>query len=104
MPNFAQLRTVLGELGMFRIDSGIAKVVNIAIHRHHGDHVDGVADSWFIEVVVELKSEKGRIGRPRATMKAMSTHGKPKAVCADMARDILYSGCISLSQYTVETF
>ena len=103
MPIYAQLRTVLGELDMFKIDSGIPRVITVAVYRHHGDHTDGIEDSWFIEVIIELTGHKGKIARPRATMNALANHGKPKAECADIARDILIKGEILLSQWSVET-
>jgi hypothetical protein len=103
MPKFAQLRTDLGTLDSFELN-GEVKLLTVQMFRHHGDVMDGIADSWFIEVVVSMVGVKGKRGKQRATKNSLANHGASKEAVADIARGILLKGTVDLSEWSVELF
>lgn len=103
MSNYAQMRTVQGGLASFRCHFGTAPVCTARIYRHHGDHVAGNMDSWFVEVTIKL-NEGNHIAVPSATLRAHEEHGIPKHDACQLVAQILFSGKINLRHWRVEHY
>ena len=105
---FAQMRTITGALASFPCHEGTAPVIGARVYRHHGDHSDGIQDSWFVEVTIKLdvKNDAGNtlIATPTATLRSQMEHGIPKRDACNLVANILYSGKVNLIHWMVDHY
>ena len=98
-----QLFTVSDNLEMAEVNKGTVRVLSVSLYRHAGDHDAGIEDSWFTNVLAELKGHEGSRIEERFTFRSMCGHGKPKEFCGNVAKNVLMAGELNLKHWKSDT-